>query len=523
MDLTVSSGQMTLDALLELARKIFTEKDQEKLLHYILNKSVELVEGDRGTIFLLNQDEGTIDSLFALGIEKEISINLDKGIVGEVIRQKTVLNIQDAYNDSRFYPEVDIETGYRTETIVCAPIQSSDGKILGAIEILNSNKGLFDNDDESILIVLSMFLAISLENQYRLTYLRDENEQLRKKLDMQMAARELVGNSEQIEQVRKLITTIARHSSNIIIQGESGTGKEIVASLMHHTSDRKDKPFIVLNCAAIPETLLESELFGIKGGVATGVQERVGRLEQANGGTLFLDELGDMSLILQAKLLRVIQEQKFERVGGKDPIEINVRFLAATNKDLKSEIKKGGFREDLYYRLNVVEIKLPPLRDRKSDVPLLVNHFLERLNKEGRQTNLPRKKLAAKCMEIMIKYYWPGNVRQLENEVQKAFIMSGEHELIMGSHLSEDIKQSPNDIDDTAEGQSLPRDQEYDPAKMLSLDISNRSLHQIVDEVNRSLIIRTLESNNGNKSKTARMLGISREGLRKMLNRFDIT
>ncbi|HSE84314.1 MAG TPA: sigma-54 dependent transcriptional regulator, partial [Thermodesulfobacteriota bacterium] len=227
----------------------------------------------------------------------------------------------------------------------------------------------------------------------------------------------IIGKSPRIQEIIKLIEKVSDTPLNVLITGESGTGKELAARTIHSNSSRCDKPFVAINCAALPESLLESELFGIEKGVATGVERRAGKIEMANGGTLFLDEIGDMSLSAQTKLLRVLQERKLERIGGRSTIEVDVRVLAATNKDLQKEIEKGNFREDLYYRLNVVHINMPSLREIKEDIPLIARHLLSSfVNELGRDP----LSFSPKAMNTLVNYNWPGNVRELENEIKRA-------------------------------------------------------------------------------------------------------
>src|SRR6201997_5162298 len=246
----------------------------------------------------------------------------------------------------------------------------------------------------------------------------------------------IIRTSPKIQDVVKLIEKIANSPLNVLITGESGTGKELAARTIHTNSSRFEKPFIAINCAALPESLLESELFGIEKGVATGVERRVGKIEMARGGTLFLVEIGDMSLSAEAKLLRVLQERKLERVGGRSTIEVDVRVLAATNKDLNNEIKKGSFREDLYYRLNVIHIYMPPLREMKEDIPLLAQYFLSSFaNELGRGS----MHFSSYAMDCLVNYRWPGNVRELENEVKRAATLA-DSDVIDESDLSENVR-----------------------------------------------------------------------------------
>ena len=311
----------------------------------------------------------------------------------------------------------------------------------------------------------------------------------------------IVGSSVKLAEVLDLIEKIADTPTNILITGESGTGKELAARLLHEKSARSDKHLIDINCAAIPETLLESELFGIEKGVATGVERREGKIELSAGGSLFLDEIGDMSLGAQAKLLRVLQERSLKRVGGKNDISVDLRLIAATNKDLLTEIKKGKFREDLYYRINEVHIKMPSLREIREDIPHLSAHFLNSLCNE---LNMKTLHFSDSVLDRLSSYSWPGNIRELKNEIKRAALLSDGH-IIEERDLSPDIldffKKKRANEDHVSEGQSLP---------------------QAVEQLEIHMIKEALTSCKGNRVKASQMLGISRQGLIKKISRYGI-
>ncbi len=311
----------------------------------------------------------------------------------------------------------------------------------------------------------------------------------------------IIGTSPRIQEITRLIEKVSDSPLNVLITGESGTGKELAARTIHTNSSRFDKPFIAINCAALPESLFESELFGIEKGVATGVERRAGKIETASGGTLFLDEIGDMSLSAQAKLLRVLQERKLERIGGRSTIEVDVRVIAATNKDLKSEIKKGNFREDLYYRLNAVHINMPPLREIKEDVPLLAQHFLNSfVNELGRDS----MHLSPEAMDCLVKYDWPGNVRELENEIKRAAILV-DSDVIEESDLSDNVRGIEGTL------QRAPAEE------------STRFLRGTVEEIEIRKIKEVLEKCGGNKQRASEILGISRQGLLSKMKRYGLS
>ena len=315
--------------------------------------------------------------------------------------------------------------------------------------------------------------------------LAEENRALR-----DVARREgFVGESPNIEEMLELVRRAAPTGVNVMIRGESGVGKERVARLLHSFSDRATGPFVPLNCAALPETLLESELFGIEEGVATGVQRRHGKIEFAHGGTLFLDEVGDLSLALQAKLLRVVQEREFERLGGRDPIPVDLHLVTATNRDLEEMVEKGEFRQDLYYRLRVVVVDVPPLRTRRTDIPLLARHFLELY---GERFGRPGLSLSREALAALMSHHFPGNVRELENAIQAAIALSPEETITV-----DDLRLEVETGDQTK-------------------DVGPLTL----GEVERRHIEGVLQAVEGNRQEAARILGIDRTTLYRKLQRF---
>ncbi|MBF0498221.1 MAG: sigma-54-dependent Fis family transcriptional regulator [Deltaproteobacteria bacterium] len=323
-----------------------------------------------------------------------------------------------------------------------------------------------------------------------------ENNYLKNKLRQKFSPKRIVGQSPQVLDLLETIDKIADTPVNVLILGETGTGKELFAKAIHYQSYRNDKPFVALNCSALPEHLVESELFGIEKGVATGVDRRTGKIEQADGGTLFLDEMGDMPLSVQAKLLRVLEEREFERVGGRKTIHVDIRVIAATNRDLKKALEQNTFREDLFYRLNVVRLNVPPVRERSDDVPLLLNAFLEYWSKN---LNCGAMKFDPDLLRLLKEYPWPGNVRELENEVERAVALAVS-ETIELEDLSEDIRnyfrirvEKKNDL--------TPATETTEPRLIKSM----------------------LAATKGNKSEAARRLGLSREGLRKKMIRYGIS
>jgi two-component system nitrogen regulation response regulator GlnG len=331
----------------------------------------------------------------------------------------------------------------------------------------------------------------------------------------------IVGRSASMQQVFKLVGQVAASNATALITGESGTGKELVARAIYHHSNRAQQPFLAVNCAAIPEQLLESELFGHEKGAFTGATvQRIGKFEQCNKGTIFLDEIGDMTPATQTKILRVLQSGTFERVGGNQPIQVDVRVIAATNKPLEAAVAAKQFREDLFYRLNVVRIPIPPLRERPDDIPLLVNYFLE---KNARELKRPPKSVAASVIKTLEKYHWPGNVRELENAVRRAHVMAKSDAIL--------LSDLPPEISGQSGATMLPTNGAAGEAAATDAAALARQLFQwakrdpklkIIPAVERELVIQALKETNDNQVHAAKMLGITRATLRKRIDKFGI-
>jgi nitrogen regulation protein NR(I) len=333
----------------------------------------------------------------------------------------------------------------------------------------------------------------------------------------------IVGRSEAMQQVFKLIGQVAASDATALVTGESGTGKELVARAIYHHSDRSTQPFLAVNCAAIPEQLLESELFGHERGAFTGATlQRIGKFEQCNKGTIFLDEIGDMTPPTQTKILRVLQNGTFERVGGNQPIQVDVRVIAATNKPLEAAVAAKQFREDLFYRLNVVRIHIPPLRDRREDIPLLVNYFLKKLARE--QSRQP-KSIAANVSKALEKYHWPGNVRELENAIRRAHVMS-KSDAILQSDLPPEISGGSATGGNISSAMGVAGEAAGTDAAALARQLFQWAKRdpklKIIPAVERELVIQALKETNDNQVHAAKLLGITRATLRKRIDKFRI-
>jgi len=343
-------------------------------------------------------------------------------------------------------------------------------------------------------------LRLAMERAMDHSQLKEENRFLRESLGSHFDRGNIIGRSPSMVRLFETVAQVAASEATVLITGESGTGKELIAGAIHFNSPRKERPFIKMNCASVTETLLESELFGHEKGAFTGAYRRKeGRFYQADGGSLFLDEVGEMSLAMQVKLLRVLQEMEITRVGGEEVIKVDVRVIAATNKDLIQEIETGRFREDLYYRLNVINLSVPPLRDRKEDIPILAQHFLTVFaDKNQKQI----KGLTPQAMDRLLKYQWPGNVRELMNAVERAIVLS------RSEYLDEE-ELALLKVGETSREDAVPKDYEI-PANLP------------LDEVEKATIIKMLESTRGNKSEASRRLGITRKTLHKKLKKYGM-
>ncbi|MDY7034129.1 MAG: sigma-54 dependent transcriptional regulator [Thermodesulfobacteriota bacterium] len=346
-------------------------------------------------------------------------------------------------------------------------------------------------------------IKIVIERALERHKLKMENFSLRKQLKTKYRFENIVGDSDAIQEVFQLIEKVADSDSTILIRGDSGTGKELIARAIHFNSYRKEKPMIPVNCGAIPEDLLESELFGhVKGAFTGATSTRIGRFELAHNGTIFLDEIGDMSPSLQVKVLRVLQEQEFERVGGTNTVRVNVRVIAATNQDLEDAVKERKFREDLYYRLNVIPISVPPLRDRKSDIPLLAHHFIERFNREKKKKV---EHLSSEIMDYFLHYDWPGNVRELENTIERLVILKGKGD-ILPKDLPEKIR---------SKGQ-------YNVMRRIHIPDDGVCFKTAVNEFEKELILQALNKTDWVKNKAAKMLNLKRTTLVEKMKKTNI-
>src|SRR5437588_8226291 len=347
-------------------------------------------------------------------------------------------------------------------------------------------------------------LPIMVRKGLRERQLRFENQYLKKQLNEKYGFNNIIGSGRAMKRIFELVNTIAGLNSTVLIQGETGTGKELIAKAVHFNSPRKDQKLVSINCGAIPENLLESELFGhVKGAFTGAVQTRIGRFEQANGGTIFLDEIGNMPVSLQVKLLRVLQEREFERVGGNSTVKIDVRIIAATSSNLEQMVKDGTFREDLYYRLNVIPIILPPMRERREDIPLLVQKFVEHFSESHK---LELKTVSPQVMKALMAYDWPGNVRQLENLVERMVALTSNRPAILPSDL-------PAEINNRESLNFVP---------LIEIPEEGINFQNVVTDMERELIVQSLRKTNGNKKLAAKLLNLKRTTLIEKIKRIGL-
>jgi two-component system NtrC family response regulator len=352
-------------------------------------------------------------------------------------------------------------------------------------------------------------MEILIEKTLSVRRLQDENRSLRRELQGVYGPTSIVGNHPAIQKVIQLISQVAGTKATVLVQGESGTGKEIVARAIHYQSDRASKPFVVINCAAIPGNLLESELFGHEKGAFTGaIKTKRGRLELADQGTLFLDEIGEMPKELQVKILRVMEEQKFQRVGGTEDVQVDNRIIAATNKDLKQAVEAGAFRDDLFYRLNVITISVPPLRERIEDIPLLIEHFLKKHREVFKSRAVG---VSDEAMKILTEYSWPGNVRELENTLVRAVILCPS-EWIQPDDLPEELRR-----EEIKEAPRLPPDREA--LKQMKKEAQQKAK----EEIEKSFVMEALKQGGGNIMRSAEMVGMDRRQFQNLLRKYGIS
>ena len=498
---------------LHYVNRAWTVDNYEALLRFFVQIIPRLLEAERCSVFILERDSGRVISTVGTGLlERQIDAPLDGSIVGRAISSGRCIIENDLEHHSGFHQTADSLTGFNSRSLVCAPIRSVSGSgITGAIEVLNkSDHGAFTSDDGELVQQVADYLSMALEN----ILIGREILKLSGDINRNMSRAEgrayglastggtsFVAESDAMRAVLDLVRMVSETPVSVVIQGENGTGKEVIARLIHAGGDRDRESFVAVNCAAVPEALIESEFFGYEKGAFTGATgSRAGRFEEADGGTLFLDEVGDMPASMQPKLLRAIQEGEGSRLGSNRVIPYDVRLISASNKSLRTLVETGAFREDLYYRLFAIEIVIPPLRERREDVAPLALAFLDEVCR-GYGKVLPG--FTNDLLTAFEGYPWPGNVRQLRREVERLVALTPE-----GQHLSLE-RCSPEIRDSGARGSTGSG----------SVGASSLDLPERIRALEADLIAQALDQTGGNRSRAAGLLGITRQGLHKKLKR----
>ncbi|THB78448.1 MAG: sigma-54-dependent Fis family transcriptional regulator [Desulfobulbaceae bacterium] len=471
----------------------------------------ELMHVERCTIYIIEQESNKICSMFGTGLEEQqIEPPIEGSIVGQVIKSGMSRIENQLSEHTGFHSDIEALTGFVSYNMICAPIKSITGtRVTGAIQLLNKHgKQDFLAEDLNRLEEIAHYLSISVEsvlvNQEIITIASSLGEEVERLGRDTVSGITVIAESEAMREVLDLVRVVSSSPVNVLIQGENGTGKELIARMIHERGDRKDQPFVPVNCACVPENLVESEFFGHEKGAFTGADKaRRGLFEEAGGGSLFLDEIGEMPLIIQPKFLRAIQEGEGSRLGSNNIINYDLRLISASNRDLAAEIKNGRFREDLFFRLFSVEIVLPPLRERKADILPLAQHFLQMTNQRFSKHVAG---FSTEIIELFESYSWPGNVRQLLKEIERLVALTDDGQIITAERSSRELlsffdkrrrRRRETDLHDLAL-----------PARTKRLEVE--------------LIKQALQRTKGNKTKAAELLTITRQGLLKKLKRYQL-
>ncbi len=478
----------SLQALLEVTQVLTSLLESEAVLKELLNIAVETVNAETGFIVMADTDAEQE------GFPIRVSYNLPEDalddparpsnrIVKRALDEREAVLAHDARTDPRFAGSESVIM-HQITSAIAAPLIIKDVPV-GAVYVdSRGDRVKFTNENRHFFNALAIFAAMAYQNASRFDRLQDEKAQLQTEVEKQYGFTEIVGVHPSMQEVFALMQKIINSDISVLLQGESGTGKELVARALHYNGPRRHKPFVAQFCGNLSEHLLESELFGHKKGSFTGaIHDKQGLFEVAHGGTFFLDEIADISPQIQAKLLRVLQDGVIRRVGGTKPHQVDVRIISATNKSLKKEVEEGRFRDDLYYRLNVISVHMPAIRERRSDIPLLAEHFLE---KAARKHKRPVKKLSKEAKSVLMDYDWPGNVRELENAIERAVVLSGDNNAIL--------------VDD------------------LIIPKQGESGRKTLKEHEKEIVLKTLDEMDGNKTRTAEALGVSLRWLHYRLN-----
>lgn len=493
MDKGMKREYQELSLLFEISQTLNKGLELKESLKPVLKMMAEHMGLHYGTIAILNRETGniSIELAYALSSEEQARgiYRIGEGITGKVVQSGAPIVVKNVFDDPLFLNKTQVRKHTKEQKIsyLCVPIKAEERVIgtLSADRLYKDNVNL--NEDLRLLSIIASILAQSV-NAYQILHeeeqlLRIENERLHVELKEINQPQNMIGKSKGMRKVYNLIEKVSKNDTTVFVQGESGVGKELVASAIHYQSLRANKPFIKVNCAALPESLVESELFGHEKGAFTGAtQMRKGRFELAHGGTLFLDEVADLPASSQVKFLRVLQEGEFERVGGEKPVKVDVRIITATNRNIAHMLKEETFREDLYFRLNVFPIHVPALRERKTDIIPIADSFIDKFNKK---MNKRVRRITTAAIDMMMSYHWPGNVRELENVIERAILMTND-DVIHSYNLPASLQ--------TAEESGT---------------IFKGPLESILDSVEKDIVIDALKSAKGIAHQASRILGIS--------------
>lgn len=479
-----------LTHLTEVVKTFNSSLELDKVLEKVLSLTSKTMEAEASSLLLIDEPANRLFFKTSTGSKAkdlgQFSLKIGEGIAGFVASSREPLLVNDVNKDPRFQKEISETIDFPTKSILCVPLIIQD-RIIGVIEVINK-KGGFTESDSQLLLTITQQAALAVENARLHEALGKENRELKKSLKLLPT---FIGDKNQnTKKLLELIEKVSPADSTLLITGETGAGKELVARMVHENSKRKGHPFTCVTCAILTETLLESELFGHEKGAFTGATiKKIGKFEIANRGTVFLDEISAIPISTQTKLLRVLQEREFERVGGTQVLKVDIRVIAATNENIENLVREGKFREDLYYRLKVIEIPVPSLRERKEEIPLLVEYYLSQYSKE-----LDRKvdKISPDAMRLLTNYSWPGNIRELKNVIERA--------IVLGNSDTLEKEFLPHEI---TEGKAITRTDLPNDWSLVSAE--------------RWHIERALKHTQGNKSKAAELLGISRNRLDRKL------
>lgn len=478
------------ETILKIAAQWHGIKQTDQLILEIVEASTQLLGAERASLFLWDKENHQLVARPALGIVgTELRVPDDTGVVGEVVQSGDSMRIDEVEGQDQINRDVDNQIGFTTNNLMCCPLRDREGEVIGAFEVLNKRSGTFTSTDLKALEDLASHVSSALEDAQEVEQIIASRSLI---ADQVAEGISLIGECPQIVALRTTLDRIANTDLAVLILGENGTGKEVVSQLLHFKSDRRDEPLVAVNCAAIAESLLESELFGhVQGAFTDAREDREGKFELASRGTLLLDEIGDMSLSGQAKLLRVLEDKVVVRVGGSTPIHTDARVIAATNQDLSEMVREKQFREDLFYRLNVMTVELPSLRDRGDDILLLAEHFLKELSSRARRK---APKISASARKRLLAHPWPGNVRELRNMIERIIYLS-DSDRIQAEDLS--FANRPGDTEGAVSYQG--------------------TLNEATKTFQIELIRSQIQKCRGNMSEVARQLGLHRSNLyRKM-------